>query len=100
MRTEARVAQSAEKRRRLLFEAQQLERAIEREIREAWMDLQQLEERMAARAPSLKFWTLNSPCCRQKQSWRPPVGIGPWLSSRWSWQLGCSASRRTLIEPP
>jgi outer membrane protein TolC len=49
MQTGARVAQATEERRRLRFEEEKLERAIERQIRESWMDLQEAAERIEVR---------------------------------------------------
>ena len=49
MRKGARVAQVREELRRLQYEAEKLDRSIELEIREAWLDLQEAEERIEAR---------------------------------------------------
>ena len=49
MQTGARVAQAKEELRRLRYEEEKLNRAIERQIRESWMDLQEAAERIEAR---------------------------------------------------
>ena len=54
MRTRARVAQAREARRRIQLEAERLDRAIEREVFRAWMDVSAAGQRLLARQGSVE----------------------------------------------
>jgi outer membrane protein TolC len=53
MRTRARVAQAREARRRVQLEAEQLDRAIEREVYRAWLEVSEARQRLRARQGSV-----------------------------------------------
>lgn len=53
MRSRARVSQAQEARRRVQLQAEQLDRAIEREVRRAWMDVNETGQRLQARQGSV-----------------------------------------------
>jgi len=54
MRTRARVAKAREARRRIQLEAERLDRAIEREVFRAWMDVSAAGQRLQARQGSVE----------------------------------------------
>ncbi len=54
MRSRARVAQAQEARRRVQLDAERLDRAIEREVRRAWMDVDEAGQRLHARQGSVE----------------------------------------------